>query len=181
MTTGSICRRYAKALLEIGEEKGNLLGILREVQRAADVWAQSEDLRIAMTNPLVDIDARRNIWQGVTSRLGISPIGKNFMNLIFDKSRCAQLPGIARELGVFADKQQNRLRADVTSAEPLSEDATNRLKAALQRQTGKMIVVTKREDPGLLGGVVTKIGDMLYDGSLKTQLARMRDDMLGRG
>jgi F-type H+-transporting ATPase subunit delta len=82
---------------------------------------------------------------------------------------------------VLTDRKENRLRADVTSATPLADDVVARLKAALQRSTGKMIVVTKTEDPSIIGGIVTRVGDLLYDGSLKTRLKRMKETMLDRG
>jgi F-type H+-transporting ATPase subunit delta len=181
MIVGSIGRRYAKALFDIGEEKGNLLGLQSEVQRMADVWAESEDLRATIHSPLIDSGKKRAVWNDIVSRLGVSQTGKNFLSLLFDKGRFSSLPGIARELGVLADRKENRLRAEVMSAVPLADDVVVRLKAALQRRTGKVVVITKREDPGLIGGVVTRVGDLMYDGSLKTQLALMKEAMLGRG
>jgi F-type H+-transporting ATPase subunit delta len=181
MIVGSIGRRYAKALFDIGEEKGNLLGLLREVQRMAEIWDESEEFRTVLTNPLIDGEAKRQIWSDVVTRLGVSQVGKNFFNLLFDKGRFASLPGIARELGVLADQKENRLRAEVSSAVPIPDDVVVRLKAALQRRTGKVVVITKREDPSLIGGVVTRVGDLMYDGSLKTQFSMMKEAMLGRG
>lgn len=180
MIAGSAGRRYAKALFSIGEENGNLIGLLRDVQRMADIWSESDELRSTMTNPLIDIKGKRKIWNEIISQLGISIIGKNFFGLLFDKSRFADLPGIARELGVLTDKKDNRLRAEITSATPLSESRVGQLKAALQRRTGKVVVVTKRVDPMLIGGIVTKVGDLMYDGSIRTELARMKEAMLGQ-
>jgi F-type H+-transporting ATPase subunit delta len=180
MVTGSIARRYAKALFAIGEEKGDLLGLLRDVQSMAAVWSENEELRDTVQNPLVAAGVKREIWDGIIKRLGISMIVKSFLSLLFDKSRLVELPGIAREIGALTDRKENRLRAEVTSASPLPDDVAQRLKAALQRSTGKMIVVTKTEDPGLIGGIVTRVGDLMYDGSLKTQFKRMKETMLGR-
>ncbi|MCP4603982.1 MAG: ATP synthase F1 subunit delta [Proteobacteria bacterium] len=180
MIVGSIARRYAKALFAIGEEKGNLLGLAREIQRVAEVWEESDEFRNTLTNPLINAKAKREIWNGVIRRLGVSPIGKNFLNLLFDKSRLTELPGIVRELSALADRKENRLRAEVMSAVQLPEDAVQRLKSALQKQTGKAVVITMREDPSLIGGVVTRVGDLMYDGSLRTQFARMKEVMLGR-
>jgi F-type H+-transporting ATPase subunit delta len=181
MIVGSISRRYAKALFNIGEEKGNLLGLLREAQSMADAWDESEVLRDTMTNPLVDVATKRTIWNDIVARLGVSQIGKNFFNLLFDKSRFTNLPGIARELSALVDLKENRLRAEIASAVPISDDLVSRLKSALQQRTGNVVVITSREDPSLIGGLVTKVGDLMYDGSLKTQLALMKEAMLDRG
>jgi F-type H+-transporting ATPase subunit delta len=181
MIVGSISRRYAKALFNIGEEKGNLLGLLGEVQQMADVWDESEVLRDTMTNPLIDSASKRTIWTDIVARLGISQIGKNFFNLLFDKARFTNLPGIARELSALVDIKENRLRAEITSAVPISDDLLSKLKSALQQRTGNVVVINSREDPSLIGGLVTKVGDLMYDGSLKTQLALMKETMLDRG
>jgi F-type H+-transporting ATPase subunit delta len=181
MIVGSISRRYAKALFDIGEEKGTLLALLGEVQGMADAWDESDVLRDTMTNPLVDVGTKRTIWNEIVSRQGVSQIGKNFFSLLFDKSRFTNLPGVARELSALVDRKENRVRAEITSAVPVSDDLVSRLKSALQERTGSVVVINSREDSSLIGGLVTKVGDLMYDGSLKTQLALMKEAMLDRG
>lgn len=180
MITGSAARRYAKALLAIGVERGTLLGLQKEVERLAQVWETSEELRTVLTNPLVDLAARGNIWNEVILRSGISPIGKSFFRLLFDKRRLADLPGINRELTALCDERENRLRAQVMTAVPLAESDVMKLKLALQRQTGKAIVIEKKVDPSLIGGMVTMVGDLMFDDSIRTHLARIKESMLGR-
>jgi F-type H+-transporting ATPase subunit delta len=181
MLTGSMARRWAKALFAIGEEQGNLLGLTREVQRVAETWAESEDLRDAMSNPALGHAARQQIWDSLLKRLGATRIGRNFFMLLLAKGRLTELPGIARELQVLVDRKDNRLRADVASAAPVAEDVVTRLRAALQKATGSAIVVNTRVEPELIGGIVTRIGDLMYDGSVRTQLARAKEQMLGHG
>ena len=178
-TSGSIAKRYARALYEIGEEKGTLLGLLKNIESVAAVWSENEELRTSMTNPFIRLDTRKKIWSEVISRLGVPQAGRNFLNLLLDKSRLAELPAIARELGRLADQKQNRLRAEVVTAGPLSDTTLMQLKSSLERITGKVLVISKREDPTLIGGIVTRVGDMMYDGSIKTQLTRMKEKMLG--
>ena len=179
MTTGSIARRYARALFEIGEEKGSLLGLLKAIESVATVWDENEALRTAMTNPFTRLETRRKIWSEVISRLGVPQEGRNFLNLLLDKSRIVELPSVARELGRLADEKQNRLRAEVVSASPISQQQVMQLKSALERITGKVLIINSREDPALIGGIVTRVGDMMYDGSIKTQLLRLKEKMLG--
>jgi F-type H+-transporting ATPase subunit delta len=179
MTSGSIARRYARALFEIGEEKGSLLGLLKAVENVAAVWNENEELREAMTNPFTRLETRRKIWSEVISRLGVPQEGRNFLNLLLDKSRIVELPAVARELGQLADRKQNRLRAEVISAAPISDNQMMQLKSSLERLTGKVLIINKREDPTLIGGIVTRVGDMMYDGSIKTQFLRLKEKMLG--
>ena len=100
--------------------------------------------------------------------------------MLVDKFRLSELPAIARELGVLADEKQNRLRAEVTSAVPVSEATLMALKSAIERITGKVVLITAREDTSLIGGMVTRVGDTLYDGSIKRQLDKLKENMLGR-
>ncbi len=181
MTSGSIAKRYARALFEIGEEQGILLGLLKHIESIAALWSESEELQDAMTNPFIRMDTRKKIWAEVVSRQGVPQAGRNFLNLLLDKSRISELPAISRELSILADRAQNRLRAEVISASPISDNAVMQLKSSLERITGKVLVIQKREDPSLIGGIVTKLGDVMYDGSIKTQLERMKEKMLGLG
>jgi F-type H+-transporting ATPase subunit delta len=180
MLSGSIAKRWARALFDLGEEQKALLAVMREVQRAAEVWAESPELRQTVTNPLLAGKTRRGVWNEVTGRLGTGRQVRAFLGLLFDKGRLAELPGIARELQILCDRRDGRLRAEVVSAAPLDDDTVNRIRAAVQRSTGKAVVMTRREDPALLGGIVTRVGDLMFDGSLRTRLSRIREGMLGR-
>jgi F-type H+-transporting ATPase subunit delta len=180
MTSESVARRYAKALFEIGEKEGSLVGLMSQVQKAADLWQENAELRKAMLNPQVSLASRREIWSDIISRLGIAKTVRNFLFLLVDKFRLSELPAIARELGMLTDEAQNRLRAEVTSAVPMSDASLQKLKSAIERVTGKVVLITKREDPSLIGGMVTRVGDTLYDGSIKRQLGELKENMLGR-
>ncbi len=180
MLNGSISRRWARALFDLGEESKTLIAVVREVQRAAEVWSESPELCQTVTNPLLAEKTRRGVWNTVMGRLGVSRHVRSFLGLLFDKGRLAELPAIARELQVLGDRRDGRLRAEVVSAAPIDDDAVNRIRAAVQRSTGKTVVMTRREDPDLLGGVVTRVGDLMFDGSLRTRLSRIREGMLGR-
>ena len=180
MVTGSIARRWAKALFDLGEESGALIGLVREIQRAADAWTSNEELRTALTNPLLSERTRAAVWDDVIRKLGATRVGRTALKLMFDKSRLPELPSIARELQRLSDIKDNRLRARITSAAPIDEQMVHRLRAALQRSTGKAVVVTTSVDEELIGGVVTRVGDLVFDGSIRTQLERIGEGMLGR-
>ena len=178
MIVGSIARRWAKALFLLGEEKGNLAALVREVSSMAEAWESSEELRTTMTNPMLDENARASIWEGLITALRVSPLTKNFFKLLRDKNRIGEIASIARELQALADVKENNIRAEVVSAVPLREDVVNQLKLAIQKNTGKIALVTRREDSALVGGIITRVGDLMYDGSIRTQLQRMKEGML---
>jgi F-type H+-transporting ATPase subunit delta len=180
MTLGSVARRYATALFAIGEERGNLLGVLRNVQSVADVYNESEPLRDIMGNPEVKMDVRRGILKEIGARLGVQDVVRNFLGLLFDKSRIDMLPDISRELNALADQKLNRVRAEVISAAPVADAVVTELKSTLERLTGKVVIMSTKEDPRLLGGIVTRVQDMMFDGSLKRHLDILRESMRGR-
>jgi F-type H+-transporting ATPase subunit delta len=170
-----VARRYATALLELGVEAGQLDAVVRDVGAAAEVYAQSHDLRNAIENPIVAHDAKKATMTEVLQRLGVGPLTRNAVLLMIDRRRIRTLVEVGRQLREMADARKGLLRAEVTSAAPLSDDYCARLRTQLERMTGKTVVLDKREDPGLIAGLVTRIGDRIIDGSLRTRLAVMRD------
>ncbi len=103
---------------------------------------------------------------------------RNFLMLLLDRGRIGALPGIGREFRALADAHAGRISATVRSAQPLDPGVELRLKAVLEKRTGKTVILDKEEDPGLIGGIVTQVGDLVYDGSVRTQLANLRRQLL---
>ena len=178
MLQGSVARRYAKAIFDIGFEQNAIISIVRDITRAADTWNSSEELQTSLSNPLINKTDRREIWSQTITRLAVSPTSRNFLLLLFDKGRLEYISSIARELGLLSDRKENRLRAEIRSSAPLDEANLTSLQTALQRHTGKTVVLTTEVDPDLLGGVVARIGDIMIDGSLKTKLQRVKEAMM---
>jgi F-type H+-transporting ATPase subunit delta len=178
MISGSIGRRYAKALLQIGIASKSFDVLGRELDRAAETIASSPELKNALENPVFPTHKRRLVLEELARRLALSASVRNLLLLLLDKGRIAALPDIARAHRELVDEQAGRARAVVTSAAPLDATVESRLKGALEKQTGKTVILDKRIDPTLIGGVVAQVGDLLFDGSIKTQLEQMRQDLL---
>jgi F-type H+-transporting ATPase subunit delta len=175
---GSLARRYAKALLEIGIKQQTYDALGKELDRVADTFAKSPELKQALENPVFPLEKRRLVLDELARRLALSKVVRNFVMLILDKGRIGNLPDIARAHHALVDDHANRVRATVTSARPLDPALEQRLKSALEQQSGKTVILEKKEDPSILGGVITQIGDLVYDGSVRTQLAEMREQLL---
>ena len=179
MIAGSLARRYARALFDIGAQQGTFDQLGNEVEELARAYAGSRDLQEALTNPIFPRAKRRAVLEAVVQRAAASPVTRNFALLLLDRERVPYLPAIARELRAMVDEKAGRVRAEVTSARPLEPAHAVRIASSLQKLTGaKHVVLDKREDPELLGGIVTKIGDVVYDGSVRTQLEQMRERFL---
>lgn len=174
MIGGSAARRYAKALLLIAQQHGNQDALTAETERLAQAYEKNNELQRVLMNPAFSLTQRQAVLDEVSRKLVLSKPIQDFARLLLARGRMPQLPLIARHLRTMVDEMLGRVRAQVTSAKPLDFTAETRIRSALTKATGKNVVLEKREDPSLLGGVVTQVGDMLYDGSLRTQLELLR-------
>jgi F-type H+-transporting ATPase subunit delta len=177
MLAGSLARRYARALMEIGAEQKNADKLGTDVRNLAKAMDVSAELTQTLTNPAFPRADRKKILDALAARFGAQPITKNFFYVLLDKERLAHVPAISREIDRMLEEQAGRVAAEVVSAQPLTATQLTQITTALEKLSGKKVVVVKREDPALLGGVVAKVGDTIYDGSLRTQLRQLRDSM----
>lgn len=178
MIPGVIARRYATALLELGTETGQLDTLVEELQRAAQAYESSAELRTTLADPLVAVQAKQQILAEVADRLGLGQAAKNTLNLLLDRRRVKALPPIAARLRAMADEKRGLLRAEVHTAMPLPEEYFTQLQQQLERVTGRRIALDRKLDPTLICGVVARVGDTVYDGSLIARLRRLKETML---
>jgi F-type H+-transporting ATPase subunit delta len=178
MISGSLARRYARALLDVGIDKGTHEKLAAEVDELAVAFNTSRDLQEALTNPVFPRGQRRAVLEAVLAKVVVSTETRNFALLLLDRERVQVLPAIARELRAMVDEKLGRVRATVTSARPLPAEHIAQIQTTLEKATGKKVLLEKHEDPSLLGGVVAQLGDTVYDGSVRTQLETMREQIL---
>lgn len=177
MVTGSLARRYARAVLEIGSANGNLDKIGADLRDLAKAMHDSAELVTVLTNPAIRRSDRRRVIDGLLQLISAAPHSKNLVYLLLDGERMGSLESISREVDAMIEAKSGRVTAEVTSAKPLDPEQLTQITAALEKLSGKKVAVTKREDASLLGGVVAKLGDTVYDGSLRTQLRTLRDEL----
>lgn len=173
-----VARRYAKALFELASESGSLDKIVNEVVHVAEAYSGHQELALALDNPLIALGAKRAILGELSDKLRVSPLVKNTVLLLGDRRRTKALPAIAQALIEFADRKKGLVRAEVTSAVALPDAFYDKLKLQLERVTGKKITVDRRIDPNIVGGVIARIGDRIFDGSLQSRLAEVRQHLL---
>lgn len=179
MASGSIARRYARALMGIGVDNRNQETIGRQVSALAQAMKISAELSQTLSNPAFPRSDRKKVLEAIMTRLGALPVVKNFTLLLLERERLSVLPDIARELQAMIDEHAGRINAVVTSATSLTQIQLTQIKTALEQLSGKTVHVEHKEDPELLGGVVAQVGDIVYDGSLRTQLTQMRNLLAG--
>jgi F-type H+-transporting ATPase subunit delta len=148
---------------------------LREL---ADIYTQSPQLRAIVKNPSVGVDERRAVLEKIAKRSGWTPFIRNLAFLLLDNDRFDYVDGIAAEFEEMLDAHAGNVRAYVTTAQPLKDSQIATIKGAIARLTGKNVLLETDVDPEILGGVVTRIGSTLYDGSVRTQLETIRESIL---
>ncbi len=174
-------RRYAKALLDLAREQGEVDTVLRDVGSLSDAWKSSQDLRDIVQNPTIPRPALKASVDAVMEKLGSSKIVRNTVNLLADKGRLGHLDEVLAELDALAEAETGRVRVEVVSAKPLADAYYARLVEKLKRVTDREVVLVKKEDPSLIGGVITRIGDQLFDGSIRNRLSELRETLLANG
>ena len=177
MVTGSLARRYARAVMELGTTHGNLDQIGADLRSLAHAMRASAELVGVLTNPAIRRADRRKVIDGLLQRIDAAPHTRNLIYLLLDSERLGSLEAISREVDAMIEARAGRLQAEIVSARPLDAAQLSQITAALEQLSGKKVAVTRREDPDLLGGVVAKLGDTVYDGSLRTQLRTLRDEL----
>ena len=177
MVTGSLARRYARAVVEIGTAHGNLDKLGSDLRTLAAAIHTSAELITALTNPAIRRADRRRVLDGLLQRISAAPQTQNLVYLLLDGERLSSVEAISREVDAMIEAKAGRMSAEVTSARPLDASQLSQIINALEKLSGKKVAVTRREDPELLGGVVAKVGDTVYDGSLRTQLRTLRDEL----
>jgi F-type H+-transporting ATPase subunit delta len=175
-----LARRYAKALFAVGKENGNYEAYNEALQGVAGLYISLPEVIDALTNPLYPFDVREKVMVGLVKSLGVDKIMGNFLNLLVQKKRAEILPEIADEFQIMVDTEKNISHGSVISAVALSDELRANVQAALEKLTGKKVELSTSVDPSLIGGIIAKVGDLVLDGSIKKQLAGLKDSIKGR-
>ena len=173
----AIARRYAKALLLIGQEDGQAQNYKEELAGFAKLIEQEKALDQALNNPLYDAGGRRKVLTAIIEKLGLSKVMSSFLILLFDKRRMGFIGHINEFYQKLADELKGVARASLVSATELADATVEKIRSALSQRTGKDIILEMKQDPELIGGIVTQIGDLVLDGSIRTQLVNMRESL----
>ncbi len=177
MIGGSLARRYARALLAIGEEDGSVRRLLAEVEAFASLTAATPLLRETLEAAHINRVDKHAALEAATAAAGFLPATRNFLLLLVDKGRMNVLSPIVEELRRLIEEAEGIERVEVVVPMPLSSSQRDLLKVVIERQTGKKAELEEKVDPAVLGGMVVKIGDTVYDGSVRTQILNIRENL----
>ena len=178
MKTGAAAQRYAKAIFSLGVDNGEFERIGQEIEAVVSALDTNESLRGILLNPQHDAEAKRGVVEAIAVKKGFSSTTKNFLLLLVDKGRLNLLQEMYRSYQALSDEKAGRMNATVVTASQLTEPLIKEIVSSLEKKTGKKVSLSSEVDPALLGGVVIKIGDIIYDGSIKTQLHKLKENIM---
>jgi F-type H+-transporting ATPase subunit delta len=166
--------QYANALADIALAQGAAEPAARQLNDFGSAYAQSAELRTFLASPAVTVEAKHAVIEKINGRMGASKIIRNFLFVITDHRRTQLIPEILAMFQQVIRQRQGVAEAQISSAVELSAAQKKELAATLTKVTGKKIETKYSLDPALLGGAVVRIGDTIYDGSLRSRLNEMR-------
>jgi F-type H+-transporting ATPase subunit delta len=181
MSTRTSAARYARALFDVARKEADLNLVRNQLTEIVSTIRDHAELARVLASRTVPDSARRSIIVAVGQKLGAAAPVEKLLGLLADRGRLELLPEIAAVYSERLLEHQNVVQADVTTAAPLSAEAVDRLQAGLRTATGKQVTRRVSVDTSLLGGVVARVGGTVYDGSVRTQLKKMRDQLVAQG
>lgn len=170
--------RYARALLDVAIKEADPAQVSAHLGAFADLVAGNPTLRDALTNPAVPAAAKQRVVSELVTRQGLKPPVSKLLLMLAERDRLSLLPDL---LAVYRERLEEHVgvvRAEVTSATELTPEQAAHVQQRLATVTGRDVKLTTRVDAQLIGGVVARIGSTVYDGSVATQLAKMREKLL---
>jgi F-type H+-transporting ATPase subunit delta len=177
----SVVGTYARAFADVVMTKSNLLDPARMLQELHGIEAllkESDPLRRVLENPSIPGDRKRAVLDAITQRLGTTRQVRNFVAVLTDNRRLPLFSEILKQVVQELDDRQGFAEAQVSSARQLSDPEKQMLEVEIAKMTGKKVRARYAQDASLLGGAVVQVGSTIYDGSVKGQLDRIREQLV---
>lgn len=177
MTGSKISKRYAKALLSLGQEDGNYGKYGENLREFADFCVTNPEFSKVIANPVFSVDDRKRVLNAVLEKSTFADLVKNFLRLLLDKNRIGGIADVSDYYTRLTDEISNVIRAEIITARPLKDEVMEKLNGLLSKITSKTVKANVEEDESLIGGLVVKIGDLVLDGSVRAQLEGLKESL----
>jgi F-type H+-transporting ATPase subunit delta len=175
--SSAVAQRYAAALADVALAHTNADKAKADLAAFDDTFFSSGDLRNFLESPAIDESAKQKAIEQIAAKMGLGAAVQNFIRLIVKHRRTDMLHEIRQAFQQELNARLGIAEAEVTSAQGLSDQQKAELTRAIERRTGKKIEARFSEDSGLLGGAVVRVGSTVYDGSVREQLSRLREQL----
>lgn len=179
MSVETIARRYATALADVVGKSGETEIVKSELKIWEDLIEFNNDLRTAFANPAIAHLSKEKVLERLLEKAKPSRTTANFLRVLLKNSRLTELGAINEKFASILEERSGTVSAEITSARPLSDGEKAELQANLAKLTGKIINLNFEINGQIIGGVVTRVGSTVYDGSVKTQLENLKAQLVG--
>ena len=176
MSQGVIARRYAKALINLAEKDLEITG--NSLAAIADVYSNSTELSEVLSDTKVSSQIKQDVLKKILKKIKVSKLVDTFIRYLLAKRRIVLLPNIERAFNLLLQEKLGRIEAGITVAQEIPEVTVGKLEKAISRYSGKEVTVNITIDPAIIGGIVTRIGSVVIDGSIHTQLNQIRQSII---
>lgn len=180
MSSQTVARRYASALADVIIARGEEAAVREELVAWEKMIAGNSPLLEAFSNPTVAYEQKGKVLNELITRTKVRPTTANFLRILLKNQRLAELPQVNAKLAQVLDERSGVVSAEVTSARPVPEATKQALEEKLVEITSKKVRLSFGTDESLLGGIVTRIGSTIYDGSVRNQLMRLGEELAGQ-
>jgi len=175
----AIATRYAMALAALGADGVDLDSLATDLAKIQDAFESAEGVLLSvMANPGFSVAERRALLDAVIAKVAPQQLVANFLRLLLDKRRFGSLTSIIDAFNTLRDEQTGRLRAEVVTAFDLTDELTKEIHNTLTAATGREVVLSSRVNADLIGGLVIKVGDTVYDASIRSRLESLQRQLL---
>ena len=179
MSIQTVARRYASALADVVLDRGEAKEVQQELQQWDDLLRANANLQEVFRNPTIALDKKRAVLNKLLERAKPRTTTANFLKVLLQNQRLTELPEINRKFAEILDERAGMVAAIVTTARPVTENVQQALQQKLASVTRKKVRLDFEQDPELIGGLVTRIGSTVYDGSVRNQLQQVKEKMIG--
>ena len=178
MSVETVARRYASALADVVAKSGDTTTIQTELRQWETMIVSNRDLLEVFNNPAIQQENKEKVLESLIARSQPTKTTANFLRILLRNGRLTDIAQINEKFASVLEERSGVVSAQITSARPLSQLQQNEIQANLERMTGKRISPSFATDETIIGGVVTRIGSTVYDGSVKTQLENLKQQMI---
>ncbi len=173
-----VARRYASALADVVTKNSETQEVQTEIQQFTQLLTDNPNLTEVFSNPSVAYEQKGKLLDTIITKTKPRPTTANFLRILLKNQRLAELPAVSEKFSSVLEERAGVVSAEITTAQPLGEPEKKSLQNRLEEVTGKKVLLKYQIDDQIIGGVVTKIGSTIYDGSVKTQLETLKNQMI---
>lgn len=173
-----VAKRYARALFELAKESGKIEEYGRDLEVVNSLFNSNEAVKSGLTSVVAGHETKTALLDAIIGAAGTDKVVANFLKVLLAAGKMVVLPHVAHEYAALADEATGKLRGEVTAPMAMDKAAMESLSAALSKALGKQVILEARQDPSLIGGVVARVGNLVFDASVRTQVQRMKESLI---